>query len=152
MNTKCEYDFEYEVKKCLYEWLNRWRWKYFVSIQYPYENTDTFLYKWRKTLCKKHHLQDICYMGIFVKSKIKGKHIHLLLNTLENEEIKLPPSNPKPQSHTDKKIVHRRVDIECVYEQEGLTNYISFYNTPYKYWELVTPYNTELLDQYYRKS
>jgi len=144
MNTICEYDEK--LRKCLFDWFNQYEWKWFVSLVYPYqniENAENYLRQWRNALCKKHNLQDICYIGVFVNSNIEGKHFHFLMNSFyENDEIVLDTK----KKNTNKKIVHRRCYIEPV-DDIGIIDYIAYKNTPHNRFTVIT-HNPELLKKY----
>jgi len=150
INENCEYEKIVKYRNGLSDWMNEYKWEWFVSLNIPYsniENGEILLKKWRCNLCVRNNIQ-IGYMGHIITSKITGDHIHLLMSGKNQHGKTLLDMDYREWEKEWGKITHRNCDIKLV-RDDGIIDYMNNEkNTPLNHSEMVVPYNIKLLKKY----
>jgi hypothetical protein len=148
--TNDQWKFMMKYREELNNFYNQYDYDWFCSLNLPnynVENSEKFLKRWRCNLSTKDHIQ-IGYLGIIVTSKFTGPHIHLLLFGRNKNGDTLLNRDKKEWEREWTRITGRGSLIED-YEDNGVVRYMSLTtNTPVNHFELVKPYNKNLLEEF----
>ena len=149
-NQKCEYEKIIEYRECLTSFMSRYDWEWFISLNLPtssIEDTEKYLKQWRCKCCIKYHIQ-VCYMGNIIPSKYRGNHLHLLMSGRNKDGKTLLDMDEREWEREWNKITHKGSYIERV-RDDWIYDYINGQkNTPVNHFEMVIPYNKNLLKKY----
>lgn len=152
MNTNQKYGYEkiIEYRDCLSSFMSGYDWDWFVSLNLPtssIEDTEKYLKQWRCKCSTKYHIQ-ISYIGIIITSQYTGNHIHLLMFGRNKDGKTLLDMDEREWEREWNDITHKGSYIERV-RDDGVFEYmVEDKNTPINHFELLTPYNTKLLNKH----
>jgi len=150
MNTNNEqYEYMMKYRDQLCNFYSQYYYDWFVTLNlqnYNVEDSEKYLKIWRCNLTKKDHIQ-ISYVGVIVLSKFTGSHIHLLVFGRNKDSETLLDRDERTWEKEWSRITHCDSFIEPV-NDNGVVEYITrITNTPTDHFELIRPYNKDLLDK-----
>jgi len=151
MNTDTEQNIQMmKYRDQLNNFYNQYYYDWFVSLNLPnykVEDSEKYLKMWRSNMTTRDRIQ-ISYLGVIVTSQYTGPHIHLLMFGRNKDGETLLD---KDEKKWEKEWCHITQCGSCIkrVNDNGVVDYVTIItNTPINHFELVKPYNKNLLKKF----